>query len=99
MALYLVVHNPKDEPEETVRAPSRLSELAEAASSSDASPRWLKTWSPDLHDDRIFSLWEAIDAASITDVLERFGFLDHMLAEPLRVREWGPGDVLAAASS
>lgn len=99
MALYLVVHSPKDEPDDTVRAPSRLAELAQISSSSDASPRWLKTWSPDLHDDRIFSLWEARDAASIKATLERFGFLDDMIAEPLRVQEWGPEDVLSAVSS
>ncbi len=96
MALYLVVHSPQPAGEETVRAPSRLAELARASSEAGTSPRWLRTWSPDLHDDRIFSLWEATDAAEIRGALERFGFLDDMAAEPLRVREWGPDEVLAA---
>lgn len=96
MALYLVVHEPKGSLEESVRAPSRLPELARVSVEDDGSPKWLKTWSPDLHDDRIFSLWEASDAAEIAAALERFGFLDDMTARPLRVREWGPADVLAA---
>ncbi len=98
MALYLVVHTPKATADETVRAPSRLADLARASLAADASPRWLKTWSPDLHDDRLFSLWEARAAAEITAALDRFGFLDDMTAQPLRVREWGPTDVLAAES-
>ena len=98
MALYLVVHNPKDETGDDVRAPSRLAELARSSVDHGTPPRWLKTWSPDLHDDRIFSLWEADDAASIKIALTRFGFLDDMEADPLRVRAWGPDDVLAAES-
>ena len=94
MALYLVVHTPKDDDDHTIRPPTRLLDLARA-STGGSSPRWLKTWSPDLLDDRVFSLWEARDAAEIRAALERFGFLDHMTAQPLRVREWGPADVLA----
>ena len=96
MALYLVVHTPREEDAEPVRAPTRMVDLAREAGAADASPRWLKTWSPDLHDDRIFTLWEARDAAEITAALARFGYLDHMAAQPLRVQEWGPADVLAA---
>ncbi len=99
MALYLVVHKEKRGPAdavERVNPPSRLEELARASAAGGDSPRWLKTWSPDLHDDRIFSLWEAADAAEVSGALERFGFLDDREAEPLRVREWGPDDVLAA---
>lgn len=97
MALYLVAHGAKREEEEAGRVspPSRLGELARR-SIAGGSPRWLKTWSPELHDDRIFSLWEADDAAEVRDVLEAFGFLDDREAEPLRVREWGPEDVIAA---
>lgn len=95
MALYLVVHAPEEAVEKAVRAPSRLPELARASTEEGTSPRWLKTWSPDLHDDRIFSLWDANDAAEIEAALERFGYLDDMSAQPLRVREWGPADVLA----
>lgn len=95
MAVYLVVHAPKPVDEGTVRAPSRLADLARASTEVEAWPRWVKTWSPDLHDDRIFSLWEARDAAEIVSALEHFGFLDDMTAEPLRVREWGLDEVLA----
>ena len=96
MALYLVEHVPNDDTKEEVRAPSRLLELARAAADKGGSPRWLRTWSPDLHDDRIFSLWEAASASDITATLERYGFLDDMTARPLRVREWGPAEVIAA---
>ena len=94
MALYLVIHTPSEPEDDAVRAPSRLVELARAAGAEGASPRWLKAWSPDLHDDRIFSLWEAENAADITTAMGRYGFLDHMEAKPLRVQEWGPDDVL-----
>lgn len=96
MALYLVVHAPKDLSEEGVRPPTRLRDLAEASLKGERSPRWLKTWSPDLHDDRLFTLWEAASADEIRAALEEFGFLDDMDAAPLRVREWGPEDVLAS---
>ena len=96
MALYLVVHTPKEADDGPVRAPTRLLELARASTAEDASPRWLRAWSPDLRDDRIFSLWDARSADEIREALERFGFLDDMTAEPLCVREWGPADVLAA---
>jgi hypothetical protein len=96
VARYLVIHEPKPDEDETVRAPTRLLELARYSQREGASPRWLRAWSPDLHDDRIFSLWEAENAAEIQAVLERFGFLDHLAARPLRVREWGPDEVIAA---
>ena len=96
MAHYLVVHTPSERDVESVRSPTRLSELAEASIRNDQSPRWLKTWSPDLHDDRIFTLWEADNADEVRTALAEFGFLDDMDATPLRVREWGPDDVLAA---
>jgi hypothetical protein len=96
VAKYLVVHSPINLDEETPRKPSDMIELARAHGGQTASPRWLRTWSPDLHDDRIFTLWEATNGEAITDVLGKFGFLDDMLAEPLRVQEWGPEDVLAA---
>ncbi|MCC6314679.1 MAG: hypothetical protein IT337_11790 [Thermomicrobiales bacterium] len=96
MATYLVIHTPAPDKEMALRAPTRLRELAEASLTERVSPRWLKTWSPDLNDDRIVSLWEADNAAEIAAVLERFGFLNDMEAQPLRVREWGPSEVLAA---
>ena len=96
VALYLVVHAPSDSAGESVRPPTRLRELAEASALGRPSPRWLKTWSPDLHDDRIFTLWEAQNADEVRSALTEFGFLDDMDATPLRVREWGPEDVLSA---
>lgn len=96
MALYLVIHSPTNEDPATVRKPSRLVDLARKMDERTTSPRWLKTWSPDLHDDRIFSLWEAENGAEIEAILTTYGFLDDMEATPLRVKEWGPADVLAA---
>jgi hypothetical protein len=93
---YLVVHTPNERELESVRPPTRLRELAEASMSGGRSPRWVKTWSPDLHDDRIFTLWDAENADEVRSALAEFGFLDDMDATPLRVREWGPEDVLAA---
>jgi len=93
---YLVLHTPTDPDDPTIRRPSDMLRLAQEAGADDASPRWLKTWSPDLHDDRIFTLWEAEDAAEIQDALRKYGFLDHMNVQALRVQEWGPADVLAA---
>lgn len=98
MPLYLVVHSPRVESEEgggDVRPPTRLRELAQAAMDASRSARWLKAWSPDLHDDRIFTLWEADSAENVQTVLEEFGFLDDLDSKPVRVREWGPADVLA----
>jgi hypothetical protein len=96
LAHYLVVHTPSDPEPELIRPPTRLKELAEASKTHGRSPRWLKTWSPDLHDDRIFTLWDAENAEQVRSALAEYGFLDDMDATPLRVREWGPDDVLAA---
>jgi hypothetical protein len=96
LARYLVVHSPSEREVDSVRPPTRLRELAEASTNIDQSPRWLKAWSPDLHDDRIFTLWDAENADEVRSALAEFGFLDDMDPEPLRVREWGPEDVLAA---
>ncbi|MEJ7838184.1 MAG: hypothetical protein WKF81_05165 [Thermomicrobiales bacterium] len=98
MATYLVMHTPKTAEElavdDMVRPPTRLRELAEVHGADDAEPRWLTTWSPDLHEERLFSLWEAVDAKVIADVIESYGFLDDMVAHPIRVQPWGPKDVL-----
>lgn len=100
MATYLVMHTPKTAEDlaanESVRPPTRLRELAEVHGAEDAETRWLTTWSPDLHDERLFSLWEAVDAKAIADVIESFGFLDEMFAHPIRVQAWGPNDVISA---
>jgi len=98
MALYLVVHTPRPEQEEANHPPTRLEDLARDHGSTDADPRWIRTWSPDLHDGRIFSTWEAANAEEIMKVVEAYGFLNHMDAKPLRVQEWGPEDVLSATS-
>jgi hypothetical protein len=97
VALYLVVHTPAEdqESERGVRPPTRLRDLAEASTHDGAGPRWIKAWSPDLHDDRIFTLWDAESAESITSMLSTYGFLDDYVARAMRVREWGPNDVLA----
>lgn len=96
MARYLVVHAPSQRDIESVLPPTRLKELAEASTSTTRSARWLKAWSPDIHDDRIFTLWDAESAEEVHAALAEFGFLDDMDATPLRVREWGPEEVLAA---
>jgi len=98
LARYLVDHTPRPEEETAVRPPSRMAELARA-SAAGATPRWLRTWSPDVHDDRIFSLWEAENAAQIQAALARYGFLNNMDALPLLVKEWGPDEILAAEAS
>lgn len=98
MASYLVIHTPIPEEEGVARKPSDLVGLARAATAPRANPRWIRTWSPDLHDDRFFTFWEAENAAEIEAMLARFGFLDNMTAQPIRVREWGPVDVLAEAT-
>lgn len=101
MATYLVVHTPKSEDqrdEHEVRPPTRLEDLARELGREGAEPRWIRTWSPDLHDDRLFSLWEAEDAKAIQQAIESYGFLDDFSAQPLRVQEWGPADVLATDS-
>lgn len=94
MALYLVEHNPANASDAELRPSSSLVEMAREAVAKGVTPRWLRTWSPGLHDERVFSLWEADNAAQIEAALARFGFLDDMNARPLRVQEWGPEDVL-----
>ena len=95
-SLYLVIHTPNPEDETLVRRPSRLAELARASQVEYVRPRWLKTWTPDLSDDRMFTLWEAANAEEIFEALAYFGYLDEMTAHAINVREWGPDEVLAA---
>ena len=100
MARYLVVHSPNEseDPALLIQRPTDMLGLAQASAVEDARPRWIKTWSPDVHDDRIFTLWEAEDAAQIQATLLRYGFLDHLEVQAIHVTEWGPDDVLAAQS-
>jgi hypothetical protein len=100
MATYLVVHTPKTteeiDSETEVRPPTRLKELALDHGGDSSDPRWIKTWSPDLHDERLFSLWDATDAQKILAVIETYGFLDDLTPHPVRVQEWGPDDVVSS---
>ncbi|MEJ7900815.1 MAG: hypothetical protein WKF63_03165 [Thermomicrobiales bacterium] len=96
MVQYLVVHTPKTEEPGEPTPPTRLRDLATNHGHEAAAPRWIRAWSPDLHDERIFSLWEAVNADAIHKVIDQFGFLDTMDAHPINVREWGPADVLNA---
>jgi hypothetical protein len=96
MTLYFAVHVPKDADEESPTMPTDLQGLATSHGVDGAFPRWLKAWSPDLHDDRLFTLWEADDAESIVDVLKEYGFLDDMETNAFQVTEWGPDAVLTS---
>ncbi len=99
MALYLVIHSPEEHDHAASAPPTRLVELARQAGAAEAPARWISTLTPDLQDERIFSLWEADDPANILAVMERFGFLNHMASQPIRVQQWGPSEVLAAESN
>ena len=95
MPLYMAVHAPQNAEEtETVHKPTDLHGLALEAGDVNASPRWIKAYSPDLHDDRIFTLWESDDAESIRQAMKTFGFLQEMETTVFQVTEWGPDDVL-----
>jgi hypothetical protein len=96
MARYLVIHTPVAELESGAK-PTDLVGLAQRSIDEHRGPRWLRTWSPDLHDDRQFTLWEADSAADIQAALEQFGFFPEADADVLRVHDWGPDDVLANA--
>lgn len=93
MALYLVIHEPIDPDAETALPPTRLRELAEQHGVDGATPRWLRTYSPDLHDERVFTMWDATNAAEVLKTIETFGFLNDMTATSIQVNEWGPEDV------
>ncbi len=96
MARYLVIHSPREDHDRAATPPTRLLELSRLHGADGARPRWLRTWSPDLHDERIFSLWDATDANEILTAIAFYGFLDDMDAKAINVREWGPEDVLLA---
>ena len=100
MALYLVEHIPyADEVDQDIAAqPTNLAGLAEHALATTRGARWLTTFSPDLHDDRQFSLWESPDVDSIRVVMARFGFLSDGIVKAFAVRQWGPEDVISSRS-
>lgn len=97
MALYLVEHIPLDDDEsvENVAQPTDLAGLARYSIDATHGARWLTTFSPDLHDDRQFSLWESPDVESIRLLMARFGFLSDGIVKAFLVRQWGPDDVIA----
>lgn len=97
MPLYLVVHTPKtDIDEDAVFPPSNLADLAKDHAGEDARTRWIKTLSPDLHDERHFSMWQAKSAEDIMEVLERYHFMSEMDSHAIAVQEWDPKSVLEA---
>jgi hypothetical protein len=95
MPLYLAIHSPIDPDDESLHRPTDLHGLAMEAGDANASPRWLKAWSPDLHEERIITMWEAENAEEILKTMQAFGFLDHMETKAFQVIEWGPDDVLS----
>lgn len=99
MTTYLVIHTPIESNEQDVKPPTDLAGLASLHGIEGANPRWLRAWSPDLSDDRIFSLWDAKNAGEIVLILERYGFLDQMDYEAIPVHEWGPSEILDATAS
>lgn len=96
MAHYLVIHTPIEEDAGRSQPPSRMADLARIHGPNGARPRWLKSWSPDLHDNRLFTYWESDTAADILATIAAFDFLSEMEAKAISVREWGPQDVLDA---
>ncbi len=95
MTRYMVIHEMNENSEEHTNPPTRLSELARELGKEGAQPRWVTTFSPDLNDDRIVSLWEAANAEQVRKAIAEYGFLDHLTPKVFAVREWGPSDVLA----
>lgn len=99
MALYLVIHSPHQQDSDVLRPPSRLIDLAREHGAERSEPRWLRSWTPNLNDDRLFTLWESANADAIIKVIHDYGFLDNMDAKPLQVEEWGPADVIVTAGN
>lgn len=100
MPLYLVVHTPRTEDDDVkVYPPTRMLDMARDHGGEEVRTRWIRTYSPDLHDERHFTLWDAKSAEDITEVMERYGFLSEMESHPVCIQEWTPADVLAADDS
>lgn len=95
MTRYMVIHEMNESSEEHTNPPTRLEELARDLGQASAQPQWLTTFSPDLNEDRMVSLWEAVNAEQVRQAIEQYGFLDHLTPKVFAVREWGPDDVLA----
>lgn len=94
MPLYLVVHTPRKEDEDKLFPPTKMIDMARDHGGENERTRWLRTWSPDLHDERHFTLWSASSAEDINEVMRRYNFLLEMDGEPVCVQEWTPADVL-----
>ncbi len=99
MTRYMVIHEMNAESENHKRPPTRLEDLARDLGREGANPRWLTTFSPDLNEERMVSLWEAANAEQIREAIASYGFLDHLTPTIFAVREWGPSDVLSADSA
>ncbi len=100
MPLYLVVHTPRTDHDETeVFPPTRMLDMARDHGDGNARTRWIRSFSPDLHDERHFTLWEAKSAEDISEVMKRYGFLSELESHPVAVQEWSPDDVIAASDS
>ena len=97
MARYLVIHTPTAELESAAR-PTDLLGLANRTLTGTLGATWVRTWSPDLHDNRQFTLWDADNAAEIRATMEAHGFFSEAEAEIFRVNDWGPEDVIAGAA-
>ena len=97
MALYLAEHIPMVVPkgDEHVSQPTDLEGLARHSLNVAHGVRWLTTFSPDLHDDRHFSLWEAPDGDAIRSLMTQFAFLSDWDVKVFAVRQWGPEDVMS----
>ncbi len=92
MSRYLAIHSPRGDAADAPARPADLLGLANAAGAT----RWLSTYTPDLHDDRHLSLWEAESAEDVRATMEAFHFFVEAETTVFRVHEWGPDDVLAA---
>ncbi len=97
MTRYMVVHSPNERSEEHTHPPTRLKEMAEELGKDESVPRWISTIATDLTDERIFSMWEAPTADSVTRAIEEYGFLVHLDPKVFAIREWGPREVLEAS--
>ena len=96
MTRYMVIHEMNEGSEEHTNAPTKLLEVARDLGKEGAQPQWLTTFSPDLNEDRMVSLWEAANAEQVRQAITKYGFLDHLTPTVFAVREWGPNDVLEA---
>lgn len=97
MPLYIVVHTPREDvADDELFPPTNLAELVRDHAGEDANTRWIKTFSPDLNDERHFTLWNSRNAQDILEVMERYHFMSEMDHKAIAVQEWNPQTVLDA---